>query len=89
MAKIRRPARLAAGGVGRVEVALAAARATVAGDDRAALDRAADELQAASHQMAEALYQAQAATPSGGSTPSAGGDVKDAEVVDAEYAETC
>ena len=80
-------ARLDAAVIGRVEAAIEAARAAVKGDDRSAMDRAGDELQQASHQMAEALYKAQAAAP-GGSTPSAGGDVKDAEVVDAEYAET-
>jgi hypothetical protein len=56
---------------------------------RAAIQRAMDELQRASHAMAEALYrqgQAQSAGPAG----SAGGDqggMKDGEVVEGEYTE--
>jgi len=43
-------------------------------------------LQKASHAMAEALYKAQ--TPSSGAAQQDEPDVKDAEVVDAEFAET-
>ena len=52
---------------GRVDAALDAARTAVKGDDKGAITRAGDELQAASHAMAEALYKAQ----SGPSTPGA------------------
>ena len=72
--------------VGRVELALDAARAAVKGDDKDAITRAGDELQSASHAMAEALYKTQAGTASPGQ--SSDGAVKDADVVDAEFAET-
>jgi molecular chaperone DnaK len=78
-------ASLDAGIVSRTESALEAARTAVKGDDKEATVRAGDELQKASHAMAEALYKAQ--TPSPGAEQ-AGPDVKDAEVVDAEFAET-
>jgi len=71
----------------RTEAALEAARAAVKGDDKDAIVRAGDDLQKASHAMAEALYKAQA--PTSGSGPETNGsNVKDAEVVDAEFAET-
>jgi molecular chaperone DnaK len=78
--------RLDAGLIGRVESALEAARAAVNGDDKEAITRAGDELQLASHAMAEALYKAQgdATAPGHGQRSEA----TDAEVVDAEYAET-
>jgi molecular chaperone DnaK len=81
--------RLDAALVSRVESALEAARTAVKGDDKDTITRAGAELQQASHAMAEALYQVQ-----GGSQASPGGaaqgdpGVKDAEVVDAEFAET-
>jgi len=73
---------------GRVEAALEAARTAVQGDDKDAIVRAGDELQQASHAAAEALYQAQQAPPASGPASQAGPDVTDAEVVDAEFAET-
>ncbi|MGE0464418.1 MAG: molecular chaperone DnaK [Vicinamibacterales bacterium] len=73
---------------GRVEAALEAARTAVKGDDKDAIVRAGDELQKASHAVAEALYQAQQAPPASGPASQSGPDVKDAEVVDAEFAET-
>jgi molecular chaperone DnaK len=78
--------RLDAALIGRVESALEAARAAVKGDDKDAITRAGDELQQASHAMAEALYKAQADAASAG--PGQTGGVKDADVVDAEFAET-
>jgi len=78
--------RLDAALAGRVETALEAARTAVKGDDKDAIARAGDELQKASHAVAEALYQAQQAPSASGPTPGPG--VKDAEVVDAEFAET-
>ena len=86
-----------AGDASRIESAAAAVRKASEGEEVAAIHRAMDELQKASHAMAEALYkQAQsgpssAGTPGGG--PSAGGqpgpggasgEVIDAEVVDDE-----
>ena len=79
-------ASLDAGIVSRTEAALEAARTAVKGDDKDATVRAGDELQKASHAMAEALYKAQ--TPSSGAAQQDEPDVKDAEVVDAEFAET-
>jgi molecular chaperone DnaK len=75
--------KLAAADASRIDTALEQTRQAVKGDDAEAIKRATAELQAASHAMAEALYkgQQQAANPS-----DAG--VKDAEVVDAEFAET-
>jgi molecular chaperone DnaK len=78
--------RLDAALIGRVETALDAARAAVKGDDKDAITRAGDELQQASHAMAEALYRAQADAASAGRGQTGG--VKDADVVDAEFAET-
>jgi hypothetical protein len=62
-------------------------------DDAAAIRKAVDELQHASHAIAQALYGgANAPKGSGGPKGSGSGDsgsgVKDGEVVDAEYAET-
>jgi molecular chaperone DnaK len=75
--------------VSRTEAAVAEVRKAVQGDDLAAIARATEELQRASQTLAEALYKgstgSQGSTGSG-STGSAG--VRDAEVVDAEYAET-
>jgi molecular chaperone DnaK len=72
----------------RVDAALEAARAAVMGDDQEAITRAGLELQQASHAIAEALYktQASASGTAPGATP--GSDVRDGEVVDAEFAET-
>ena len=74
----------------QVEGALARAKDAVKGDDKAAITGALDELQKASHAMAEALYKSQAGNPPQGAgrqdNPADG--VKDGEVVDAEFAET-
>jgi molecular chaperone DnaK len=74
---------LPVGEVSRVENALAAVRSAIATDDAAAITRASDELQKASHAMAEALYAAQAA----GSRPGAAPGAQEGEVVDAEVVE--
>ena len=75
--------KLAAGDVSRIDAALEQARQAVKGDDAEAIRRATAELQTASHAMAEALYKGEQKT----GAADAGG-VKDAEVVDAEFAET-
>jgi molecular chaperone DnaK len=68
-----------------IGAALEAAKAAVKGEDRAAIQAATDRLQRASHAMAKALYQA----PSAAQASRAGEqEVKDGEVIDAEYAET-
>src|SRR5204862_785377 len=81
--------KIAIGDLSKVEAAIAAARKTAQGDDVAAIRRATEELQHASHAIAEQLYkQGQNAPPSEPAPSAAGSNVKDAEVVDAEYAET-
>jgi hypothetical protein len=71
--------------VSRTESALEAARTAVKGEDKDAMVSAGDELQKAAHAIAEALYKTTAPSPG----PQQGGsDVKDGEVVDAEFAET-
>jgi molecular chaperone DnaK len=79
--------KVAASDAARAEQAIAAVREAVKGDDADAIKRAADELQRASHAVAEALYKSQ----DGGSGDARRRDTseaKDAEVVDAEFAET-
>ena len=81
--------RLAASELSRAEAAIAEARKAASGSDTAAIKGAVEELQRASHALAELLYKAAPRGPSsGGPTASgSGGHVKEAEVVDAEYAE--
>ena len=69
-----------------VEAAIADVRKALAGNDVDALKRATDALQRASHGLAEGLYKG--AQGSQGSEGSHDSNVKDGEVVDAEYAET-
>ncbi|MGE3275279.1 MAG: molecular chaperone DnaK [Vicinamibacterales bacterium] len=71
-----------------VEAALEQARAAVKGDDAAAIRSALAALQQASHQMAEALYKSSQAPGGPAGASGSPGDVKEGEVVDAEYAET-
>ncbi len=78
------------GELSRVEAAIADVRKAAEGDDVAAINRAVEALQRASHALAEQLYKGPQ-RPQGPGSPSSGAgssDVKDAEVVDAEYAET-
>jgi molecular chaperone DnaK len=80
---------IAVGDLSKAEAAIAEARKVAHGDDVAAIRKATDQLQRASHAIAERLYQQTSQGPSAGpATSPAGSDVKDAEVVDAEYAET-
>jgi molecular chaperone DnaK len=79
------------GELSRIESAIAEARKASQGDDLAAIKRAIEELQRASHTLAQTLYQgSQGSQSSQGSRGSSGSqpDVKEGEVVDAEYAET-
>jgi len=76
--------KLSAPEVSRVESAVASVKQAVAGDDLAAIRKAIDALQSASHAMAETLYRANAQAGTGGGAP--GG--ADADVVDAEVVES-
>ncbi|MEQ1912044.1 MAG: molecular chaperone DnaK, partial [Vicinamibacterales bacterium] len=84
--------KLPAGEVSKVEAAIEAAKKAAQGDDLAAIKRATDDLQHATHAISELLYKT--AQPGGPGASTAGGsgstesNVKEGEVVDAEYAET-
>jgi len=82
--------KLAAAAASRIEAALERAKQAVKSGDVAAIRTATTELQQASHAMAEGLYKASQGSPSDSATPGAGGTsgVKDAEVIEGEYAET-
>jgi molecular chaperone DnaK len=81
--------RLPVGEVSKIEAAIAEMRKVLQGDDLAAIKRASDELRRASHAIAEQLYKGSQQTQSGQTARGARStDVTDAEVVDAEYAET-
>jgi molecular chaperone DnaK len=83
--------KVAVGDLSKIETSIAALRRVSQGDDLAAIRKATEELQQASHAMAEQLYKAQGAQGSEGAQGAHGSgpsNVKDAEVVDAEYAET-
>jgi len=81
--------KVAAGDLSTVESAIAELRRVAQGDDVAAIRQATDALQQASHAIAEALYKgSQGSEGSHGSQGSQGSNVKDGEVVDAEYAGT-
>jgi molecular chaperone DnaK len=81
--------KIAVGELSKIEAAIAEVRRVAQADDLAAIRTATDELQRASHAIAEQLYK-QAQAPASESTTGSqqGGNVKDAEVVDADYAET-
>jgi molecular chaperone DnaK len=82
--------KLPVGDLSRVEAAIADVRKLAEGDDLKALKKATEDLQNASHAIAQALYaKADGSSGSKGSSGSSGpgSGVKDAEVVDAEYAE--
>jgi molecular chaperone DnaK len=81
--------RVAAGDLAHIESAIAEARTASRGDDLEAITGAVDRLQKASHALAEQLYKGSRGAQGGqDSHNSQGTDVKDAEVVDAEYAES-
>jgi molecular chaperone DnaK len=82
-------AQLPAGEVSKVEAALAAVKTAGTGEDVQAIKTALDTLQRAAHALAEHLYKG--TKGSGGAQGAPGRDgsnVKEGEVVDAEYAET-
>jgi molecular chaperone DnaK len=84
--------KVAAGDLSTVEGAIAELRRVAQGDDVAAIRQATEALQQASHAIAEALYKGSQGSGgsqgSAGSHGSGGSNVKEGEVVDAEYAET-
>jgi molecular chaperone DnaK len=84
--------KIAVGELSTIEAAIAEVRRVAQTDDLAAIRKATDDLQRASHAIAEQLYKgsqgSQGSTGSGGSQESPDAGVKDGEVVDAEYAET-
>jgi molecular chaperone DnaK len=84
--------KLPVGELSRVEGAIEAAKKAAQGDDLPAIKRATDDLQRASHAIAELLYKSSQSTQTGPSASAASGtggsNVKEGEVVDAEYAET-
>jgi molecular chaperone DnaK len=73
----------------KVEAAIAAVREAVKGDEAEPIKRAMDELQRASHAIAESLYKSQPEPgASGGPEQSGPSQPPEGEVVDAEFAET-
>jgi molecular chaperone DnaK len=77
--------RLPAADVSRIENAVTALREAAKGDDLAAIRRANDDLEKASHAMAEQLYKAQGTGPRAQEGPTAQehDDVREGEVVEA------
>ena len=81
--------KLPVGELSKVEAAIEAAKKAAQGDDLAAISRATDDLQNATHAVAELLYKTpQPGGPGASTSGSTDSNVKDGEVVDAEYAET-
>ena len=86
--------KLPVGDLSRVEAAIAEVRKRSEGDDVQALRKAIDDLQHASHAIAQTLYANHNASAGPGGPRSStgssgsGADVKDGEVIDAEYQET-
>jgi len=84
-------AKVAVGELSKIEALIAGVRKASEGEDVAAIQKATGELQQASHALAEELYKtpgSQGAQGARGAQGSPESNVKDAEVVDAEYAET-
>jgi molecular chaperone DnaK len=86
--------RIGVGDLSRVEAALADVRKAIEGDDLGRIKTVTEALQRGSHSIAEFLHKSAQSASGGqsagrpGSTSAQGSTVRDAEVVDAEYAET-
>jgi molecular chaperone DnaK len=80
--------KIAVGELSKAEAAIAEVRRVAQTDDLAAIRSATDALQRASHAIAEQLYKQTQTQTQSDPQPQASSNVKDAEVVDAEYAET-
>jgi molecular chaperone DnaK len=78
------------GELSAVDAAIVDVRKVVQTDDLAAIKKATDDLQRASHALAEQLYKSAQTAPhtSGPASSAQESGVKDGEVIDAEYAET-
>jgi len=75
--------RLPATDVSRVETAITAVREAAKGESLESIRQASDELQKASHAIAEQLYKQQASSPGHQASDRQNDDVKEGEVVDA------
>ncbi len=76
----------------RLEERLATLKKALEGDDKAAIQEAANQLTEASHELAEALYAARSGQDSGGEKPASGPEAPEPEkaedeVVEADYEE--
>ncbi len=81
--------KLPVGELSKIDAAIADLRKAIEGDDLARIKQATAELTQLSHALAENLYKgSQGSQGTQGSQGSEGSNVKDGEVVDAEYAET-
>jgi molecular chaperone DnaK len=80
--------KLPVGELSNVDRAIAEVRKLAQSDDLAAIRTATDELQRASHAIAEQLYKGAQGAQGAETSHAHGSTVKDAEVVDAEFAET-
>jgi molecular chaperone DnaK len=80
--------KLPVGELSRAEEAIANVRKATQSDDAGAIKKAADELQRISHGFAEQLYKASQTQGQSSAHSADNSNVKDGEVVDAEYAET-
>jgi molecular chaperone DnaK len=80
--------KIAVGELSSIESAIADTRKATEGEDIAAIKDAMERLEKASHSIAEHLYKAAQGAPTAGGAQGSPDNVKDAEVVDAAYAET-
>jgi molecular chaperone DnaK len=80
--------KLPVGELSKTESAIAAVRRALETEDVAAIKRATEDLQRAAHALAELLYKAGQPNAQSGPGGAGTGNVKEGEVVDAEYAET-
>jgi molecular chaperone DnaK len=71
----------------RIEASITELRKTAQSEDVAAIKRATDDLQRASHSLAEALYKGSHSAAGAQTHSGSDSTVKDGEVVDAEFAE--
>ena len=81
--------KIAVGDLSKAEAAIADVRKALQTDDLEGIKKATEDLSHASHALAEQLYKGSPGSGGAQDAPgSHGSDVKDGEVVDAEYAET-
>ena len=78
---------LSAADVERIESALSAVRVAAQGEDLTTIRQTTDELQQASHGMAELLYQRQSGAQQGVPPDAGGADSSHADAIDGEFAE--